>query len=61
MINKYPRLYALYVRNKTGGKRWERVTSNAYPRDYAAKIWQPRLLNSVLEPTCKEMRLRPID
>lgn len=61
MRNKYPRLYALYERNRIGGKRWERVTSVAYPRNYAAFIWKDRLIDSVLSPTCKELRLRPID
>jgi hypothetical protein len=61
MRNKHPRHYALYERDRLSGRRWIRITTTAYPLKYAVVIYQDRMLNSVLNPSTKEMRLRPVD
>jgi len=61
MRNKHPRHYALFERDRLNGRRWHRITTTAYPLKYAVVIYQDRMLNSVLNPSSKEIRLRPID
>lgn len=59
-VNRHPRHYALFERNRVGGLRWNRITT-AYTLKVAVVLFRDRMLHSVLNPGPKEIRLRPTD
>lgn len=50
------RLYSIFRRN---GSRWERVSPYAYSKPLAIRVFQSRLLDSILSGA-PEHRLRPV-
>lgn len=51
------RLYSLYERD---GRRWRRISVNAYPKARAVLVYQSDLLAPILEGVGNERSLRPV-